>query len=87
MRPAGSGYERGTMEAIIVAIAKSLELLVRRTRDADELIDQIALMYPDAEVSEIRRAAIFAMTSPTIDPDSVTRIYDVAMRLRTRLSP
>jgi hypothetical protein len=33
------------MEAIIVAIAKSFELLVRRTRDAEVLLEQIAIMY------------------------------------------
>jgi hypothetical protein len=70
------------MEAIVVAIAKSFELLAPRTRDAQELSDQIALVYPDADVAEIRRAAIYAMTSPTIDPEVATKIYDVAMRLR-----
>jgi hypothetical protein len=73
------------MEPIVVEISKSFELLARRTHDAEELSGQIALMYPDADASQIRRAAIFAMTSPTIDPEMTTRIYDVAMRLRTHL--
>ena len=75
-------WGREMMEAIVVAIAKSFELLAPRTHDANELSDQIALMYPDADVAEIRRAAIYAMTSPTIEPEAVTKIYDVAMRLR-----
>jgi hypothetical protein len=70
------------MEPIVVAIAKSFELLASRTNDAAELSERIALMYPDADVSEIRRAAFFAMTSPTIDPEAVTRIYDVAIQLK-----
>jgi hypothetical protein len=73
------------MDGAIVTIAGSFEQLARQARDAKQLFEQIALKYPDADLAVLRRAAIYAVTSPTIDPEAVTKIHAVAMQLRARL--
>ena len=73
------------MEPVVFAVAKSVVLLAQRTSDPDELLDELLAAYPEADAATVRRACLYAVTDPTIQHDLVTKIYDVAIRLRSRV--
>lgn len=71
------------MEEIIRSIARSTEDLACRVSDSKDLTRKLRHRYPRATAVEIRRGALYALTRPGIDPETVDVIYDCALRLKS----
>ena len=54
----------------------------KEAKDGDQLIAAVKQEFPDKSVREIARGAFIAVTRPSVSPEALSSIYDIAIRAR-----